>query len=57
MLSIDGKTIEDPVPRHDVSMCAVYLCPDVAQQLKVYLADGCENSFQEFIRANRAQKK
>ena len=51
-----AKTIEDPVPRHDVSMCAVFLCPSVVSNVKEYLVSGCDGTLKEFLRGRTNTK-
>ena len=52
LTSVVGKSIEDPVARHDAKECGVYLCPSIPTYATTYLQNGCNGEFQEYIHKN-----
>jgi hypothetical protein len=51
-----GKSIQDPVARHDAKECGTYLCPSIPTYATAYLQSGCYGEFQEYIRQNHILK-
>lgn len=47
---LEGKSIEDPVARHDANECGTYLCPSMSLYATKYLQSGCETEFQIFVK-------
>ncbi len=54
--SILGKSIEDPVARHDANQCGTYLCPSMPAYATEYLQSGCEGEFQEYMKVETEVK-
>jgi hypothetical protein len=48
--SILGKSIEDPVARHDANQCGTYLCASMPSYTTEYLQSGCIGEFQEYVK-------
>ncbi len=39
-----GRTVEDPVARHDARQCGTYLCKKYADVATAYLESGCKTT-------------
>ncbi len=52
-LFIYGKSIEDPVARHDANQCATYLCPSMPEYATTYLQEGCVGRFKDYMESKR----
>ncbi len=52
-LIINAKQIQDPVAKHDASMCGVYLCPGLPDLATKYLQSGCIQEFGNFLNDER----
>merc|ERR1719327_1211604 len=46
---LDGKSIVDPVLKHDAKQCGQYLCPGFPNAAEKYILDGCEGDFKDTI--------
>ncbi len=44
-----GKTIEDPVARHDAKQCGTYLCSGLPTLATQYIQSGCVGQFSNYI--------
>ncbi len=56
-LIINAKQIQDPVAKHDASMCGVYLCPGLPDLATKYLQSGCIQEFGHFLNDERDLSK
>lgn len=45
-----GKSIEDPVAKHDANQCATYLCGSMPVYATKYLQSGCNGQFSDFVK-------
>lgn len=45
--ALDGKSIVDPVLKHDAKQCGQYLCPGFPNAAEKYILDGCEGDFKD----------
>ncbi len=48
-IKVSGKTIEDPVARHDAKQCGTYLCSRLPDLATSYIQSGCTGKFTDYI--------
>lgn len=49
MIARGSRSTYDPVARHDVKSCALYLCPSLHVEAAAFLQSGCKESFSDFL--------